>query len=116
MVDGIDLISNQFFIGITAVFGVDKPELTQGRQEIMMEDDEVSRKAKRELEKLSEDGGLLNAPRLKKKSKTVRGHFSADDVDADDPVELWGTRIARGLSLIAFIALAIWLYLNYFQN
>ena len=34
-----------------------------------MKDDEVSRKAKRELEKLSEDGGLLNAPRLKKKSK-----------------------------------------------
>ncbi|MEP3828458.1 MAG: hypothetical protein ABJM47_10215 [Lentilitoribacter sp.] len=82
----------------------------------MMKDDEVSRRAKRDLEKLSEEGGLLNAPRLKKKSKTVAGHFSADDVDADDPVELWGTRIARGLSLIAFIALAIWLYLKYFQN
>ena len=98
------------------LFSLDKPMVIHDRQEYMMEDDEVSRKAKRELDKLSEEGGLLNAPRLKKKSKTVRGHFSADDVDADDPVELWGTRIARGLSLIAFIALSIWLYLKYFQN
>lgn len=81
-----------------------------------MQDDEVSRKAKRELEKLSEDGGLLSAPRLKAKSKTVKGHFGADDVDANDPVELWGTRIARSLSLLAFIGLAIWLYINHIQN
>ena len=30
-----------------------------------------------------------------------------------DPIELWGRRIGRGLSLVAFVALAIYLYVTY---
>lgn len=77
--------------------------------------DESSEKAKRELKKLEEEGGLLATPQLKNKADSVMGHFSAEDVPQNDPVELWGTRIARGLSLIAFVVLAVYLYFTYFS-
>jgi hypothetical protein len=34
-------------------------------------------------------------------------HVAGTDADPADPVELWGTRIGRGLGLLAFVALAI---------
>jgi len=36
-------------------------------------------------------------------------HFSAKDAPEGDRIELWGTRIGRGLSLVAFIGLSWWL-------
>ncbi len=78
-------------------------------------DDEVARQARRDLERLGEEGGLFTSPRLKARAKSVRGHFAAADVDEDDRVEVWGTRIGRGLALIAFFVLAIWLF-NWFNR
>lgn len=43
----------------------------------------------------------------------ARGHFGAADTPADDPVELWGRRIGRSLSAVAFLALAVYLYATY---
>jgi hypothetical protein len=49
-------------------------------------------------------------------------HFGGKDAigDADgggtDPIELWGRRIGRILSLIAFIGLAIYLYVYFFHR
>tara|TARA_R110002126_G_scaffold13441_9_gene58343 strand:- start:4686 stop:4931 length:246 start_codon:yes stop_codon:yes gene_type:complete len=81
-----------------------------------MNDDEVTRKAKRDLKRVAEEGGLLSSPKLKAKSDSVIGHFQAQDADADDRVEVWGTRIGRILSLVAFIGLAFWLYFNHFSS
>ncbi len=75
----------------------------------MAEDDEQTRQAKRDLERLSQQGGLLNTPVMKPKSKSVKGHFMAEDADQSDPIEVWGSRIGRGLSLIALILLLFWL-------
>lgn len=75
----------------------------------MTERDEQSRAARRELERLNEEGGLFAAPRLKARTRSLRGHFAAEDADQDDPMELWGTRIGRGLAAVAFVFLAIWL-------
>lgn len=36
-------------------------------------------------------------------------HFSAKDAEEKDTVEIWATRIGRGLSLVAFIGLAWYL-------
>jgi hypothetical protein len=36
-------------------------------------------------------------------------HFSGKDAPEGDRIELWGRRIGRGLSLIAFIGLSWWL-------
>lgn len=72
--------------------------------------DEEARRARLELERLKEDGGLFSAPGLKAKTRSLRGHFSAEDADQDDAIEVWGTRIGRGLAAIAFVVLAIWLF------
>jgi hypothetical protein len=72
--------------------------------------------ATRELEKLRHDGDALGgtftrwfAPRA-----ADAGDDSKDD-PKNDPLELWGTRIGRGLSLTAVVAgclYLIWVYLR----
>ena len=57
---------------------------------------------------------------LARTAKPASDHFGARDaVGADgsvDQIELWGRRIGRALSLIGFIALAIYLYLTHFAK
>lgn len=76
----------------------------------MTDRDEQSRAARRELERLNEEGGLFSTPGLKARARSLRGHFTAEDAERDDPVEVWGTRIGRGLAAVALVVLAIWLF------
>jgi hypothetical protein len=43
----------------------------------------------------------------------ARGHFGAVDTPPSDRIELWGRRIGRTLSAVAFLALALYLYATY---
>ena len=43
----------------------------------------------------------------------ARDHFGAADTQATDRTELWGRRIGRSLSAVAFLALAAYLYATY---
>ena len=36
-------------------------------------------------------------------------HMRAGDADRDDPAEVWGTRIGRGLAVVFAVGLLIWL-------
>ena len=74
-----------------------------------MKDDETVRQAKRTLDRLGEEGGLSATPAMKSATNSVRDHFAARDADKTDRIEVWGTRIARGLALLAFCALVVWL-------
>lgn len=55
--------------------------------------------------------------RVKRDSESLLGssmgraadHFGAKDAPEGDPVELWGRRIGRSLSLLGVIVLAWWL-------
>lgn len=55
--------------------------------------------------------------RVKRDSESLLGssmgraadHFGAKDAPEGDPVELWGRRIGRSLSLVGVIVLAWWL-------
>lgn len=40
-------------------------------------------------------------------------HFAAADAPNGDPIETWGRRIGRALGAVAFIALGIYLFVNY---
>ncbi|PWW00575.1 hypothetical protein DFR52_103782 [Hoeflea marina] len=80
-----------------------------------MEDDQRVRAAKRDLERLAGEGRLSASPVLKSRVDSVKGHFAATDADQADAVEVWGTRIARGLAVVAFVVLAGWLYLTYLR-
>ena len=66
----------------------------------------------RRIERESETVGTSSLARTVEKA---RDHFAGRDQDQNDPVEIWGTRIGRSLSLIAFIVLAIYLYNTYFS-
>jgi hypothetical protein len=40
-------------------------------------------------------------------------HLAAGDAPAGDRVEVWGRRIGRALSVAAFLALCVYLYVNH---
>ena len=42
-------------------------------------------------------------------AQRARDHVAASDVDRDDPVEVWGTRIGRVLGLVLMVGLLVWL-------
>lgn len=74
-------------------------------------DDENTRRARKDLETLRDSDNVFTgsvAPMLRR----AKTHFSGTEEDGD-AVEVWGKRIGRGLSLIVFVALAIYLYLTY---
>lgn len=39
----------------------------------------------------------------------TRKHFDASDADPADPIEIWGTRIGRGLGIILLVVMVGWL-------
>jgi hypothetical protein len=41
-------------------------------------------------------------------TRRARDHLWAADAPEDDWVEVWGTRIGRGLGLVVFVALLAW--------
>jgi hypothetical protein len=51
------------------------------------------------IDRESASGGLV---------ERTKGHFSAEDADPADHIEVWGTRIGRILGLLVLIAMIIW--------
>ncbi|MCY0149028.1 hypothetical protein OEG84_15270 [Hoeflea sp. G2-23] len=76
----------------------------------MKDDEKTVRDAKRALDRLGEEGGLSATPVMKSAANSVRDHFAAKDADKTDAAELWGTRIARGLAVLALLGLVWWLF------
>lgn len=50
---------------------------------------------------------------MKATGERLGAHFSAADVSREDPVEIWGRRIGRGLALVAAAALIVHLVVTY---
>ena len=68
-------------------------------------EDERAEEARRALRNVERDAETLGTSSFVR----VANHLTAKDADPQDMAELWGKRVARGLSLIAFVILAIWL-------
>jgi hypothetical protein len=82
-------------------------------------DEARRREALDTLEKLRRDRAPLAGSGLADAARRAARHFAAADAvgpdGARDPIELWGRRIGRALSLLAVIALSIYLYLTYLR-
>jgi hypothetical protein len=86
-------------------------------------DEERRRDALRTLDGLREHDTFATSA-LARTARRASDHFTAQDamrdsVGADgsvDPLELWGRRIGRALSLAGVIALALYLYVTYFAK
>jgi len=84
-----------------------------------MNEQEREREAREALERVKRDSESVGSSALARMSRQAQDHFSARDAlgagegGETDPVELWGRRIGRPLSLIVFVGLAVYLYLTY---
>ena len=73
------------------------------------------REAREALERVRRDSETLGSSALARMGNRARAHFGGHDaVGADgrggtDPIELWGRRIGRALSLVGVVVLALWL-------
>lgn len=80
---------------------------------MMGKDEETRRRAERELKRLDGEGGIFGSPVIASKVDSVRRHFKAGDADQKDRIEVMATRTGRILGAVAFVGLALWLWLAY---
>ena len=81
-------------------------------------DEAQRREALATLRDLSERDTFATSA-LARTAQRAADHFAAKDAGGRsqvDRIELWGRRIGRGLSLVGFVALAIYLYLTYVRD
>jgi hypothetical protein len=82
-------------------------------------DEEQQREALATLKSLGEHDTFATSA-LARTAKRATDHFAARDAvgpnGSVDPIELWGRRIGRGLSLAGVLVLAAYLYLSYFAK
>jgi hypothetical protein len=71
-------------------------------------DDERERESREALERVARESETIGSSTLGRTGRRMSDHFAARDADGGDPVEQWGRRIGRALSLIGVVVLA-WL-------
>lgn len=73
------------------------------------------RESREAIERVRRDSETLGASSLNRMSRRMTDHFSGQDAigagegGQTDPIEVWGRRIGRGLSVVGFIVLVYWL-------
>jgi hypothetical protein len=87
-------------------------EAARDRSEALRDNDR-EREARSALERTARDSETVGGSALARLGRRVGGHFAGRDAMAaagdTDPIEVWGRRIGRALSLVAVVALAWWL-------
>lgn len=76
----------------------------------MADEAERKREADAALERVARDSETLGTSSLARSGRRAGDHFLARDatLEGADPVEVWGRRIGRSLSLVGVVVLA-WL-------
>jgi hypothetical protein len=79
--------------------------------------EKVAQEARRDLERLGEQGEVIGTSSMARSAKAslerAGKHLGAADAPKHDPIEVWGTRIGRGLGVIFFIGLLIYMAVTY---
>ncbi|RNC96960.1 MAG: hypothetical protein ED558_03705 [Oricola sp.] len=63
--------------------------------------------ARKVIERVERESEIVGRSSFVRAAGKARDHLTA--AEAEDPVEVWGRRVGRALSVIAFIGLALWL-------
>ena len=78
-----------------------------------MNEQNREREAREALARVQRDTETVGSSALSRMSRRAQEHFGGRDAlgsDGEtDPVELWGRRIGRALSLVGVVILALWL-------
>lgn len=75
-----------------------------------MKNEDRQNESKRILQRVTRESDMAGTSVFARTAMRARKHLAAHDAANGDWAELWGTRIARILSVIAFAVLALWLY------
>ncbi len=81
----------------------------------MSDHDREAREAREALERVQRDTDTLGSSALARMGQRAGDHFGGRDAvgsaegGGTDPIELWGRRIGRMLSLIGVVILGLWL-------
>lgn len=73
------------------------------------------RESREALERVKRDSETLGSSSLNRMSRRMSDHLTGRDAvgaaedGGTDPIELWGRRIGRSLSVVGFIVLVYWL-------
>ena len=86
----------------------------QNRASAQQRDEAQRREALATLDSLTHADTFATSA-LARAAQRASDHFAARDAAGDDRIELWGRRIGRILSLVGFVALALYLYLTHFR-
>jgi len=70
--------------------------------------------ALKDLEQAAAGSEVFGTSSFVRQAERAKAHFSGADAEPDDQIEVWGRRIGRGLSLLAFFGLLIYLAVTYF--
>jgi hypothetical protein len=73
-------------------------------------DDDSEREARRILDRVEKESSA-DASLVGRGTSRLRGHLNADDVDQTDRIEVWGTRVGRGIGFLITLAIIGWLVL-----
>ena len=68
------------------------------------------RESKRILSRVDIDSETVGSSSFARSAEKTRNHFLGKDGNQDDPIEVWGKRIGRVLSVIITISLLLYLY------
>lgn len=71
------------------------------------------RESERIINRIANESEQVGTSSMARTANKVRDHFLGEEMPEADPVEIWGKRIARGLAVVAFVALVISIYTNY---
>ncbi|WP_243369840.1 hypothetical protein [Microvirga solisilvae] len=83
-----------------------------------MNEQERERESREALERVRRDSETAGSSALARMSRQAQDHFAARDAEGasdggeTDPIELWGRRIGRGLSLVGVVILGLWLLIQ----
>lgn len=80
-----------------------------------MNEQDREREAREALERVRRETETVGSSALARMSRRAQDHFGGRDAmgsaegGGTDPIELWGRRIGRALSLVGVVVLALWL-------
>ena len=75
---------------------------------------EIEKESRRILDRVDIDSETVGSSSLARSAEKTRDHFLGKDADPDDPIEIWGKRIGRVLSIAIVLYLVTYLYNMFF--
>ncbi|GAB2186677.1 hypothetical protein [Roseibium sp. LAB1] len=75
--------------------------------------EKLRKEALQTLDRVNAESETVAGSTFVRMADRAKDHLSAADKDEDDRIEVWGSRIGRGLGVVFAIGLAIYLLVTY---